>query len=93
MFPLCGWDRQVDRVHPLFLSLAILNFKHDSLLVLSFVNSTQLPDLIAVFIERREQVPFSMARKCSNYAQVFSQTLAHGNRNNEIRLRNRERRL
>ena len=58
---LCGWGLWIYRVHPLFHSLAIPNFKNYSLLVLSFVNSTQLPDLIAVFAQQREQVPFSMA--------------------------------
>ena len=58
MLALCGWGLQIDRVHLLFHSLAIPNLK---IVVLSFVNSTHLPDPIAVFTEQREQVPCSMS--------------------------------
>ena len=52
---LYGWGHRIDRVYPLLPSLAIKNLKNE-FVSFEVVNGTQLPYLIAIFAEQREQV-------------------------------------
>ena len=76
----------------IFLNSKKYNFFNYSLLVLHSLTAHSFQILPPFSQSKESKFHSAWLQEMRTYAQVFSQTLAHGNRKNEIRQRNRERR-